>query len=276
MQKETEVELIPWYHDFVSWYHGKVIDFIKSLPKNSVIAMELTPKMQFPEERNFIAVGSVEEALHECRKRNLRILPIEVPAAKRRKVSPKNEKGQLEWLRRREQKMIEQIRMHLQKFKGSKFYVVSGSGHAAALQKGLEEHGIKTRVNTDIFGEEKEKMEHSIEMEKKRRKLIDSGKPAEGLDSKLPIKLRLKLSDSDLEWGKKRWNTTGYELKETLTREKLEKKIEKEINKMRREKFERAERKLEARKRKLQAEKQKRKATKTGRKTRRKPARAGR
>jgi hypothetical protein len=113
----TEFEIFPWIHNVVRKRHGEVVAHIKGLPRNSVIALEITPHKirwsnrlidilsgEIPLEKsmtrsekarleNLIANSkspgyaqsvlphqwAVMEIIHECRKRNITIEPIASP-----------------------------------------------------------------------------------------------------------------------------------------------------------------------------------------------------
>ncbi len=46
MVQETGIELIPWIHDSESQAHEDVVNYIKAIPKNSALCIEMSPGMR--------------------------------------------------------------------------------------------------------------------------------------------------------------------------------------------------------------------------------------
>lgn len=171
MAQHVEVELIPWIHHVESATHIDVIKYIQSLPRNSVLgAMELSLEeyeilkgmsvrevlnARVSDSRAISPLLSLVELLHECRKRNIQIVPLEGSLIKNiidgannarefsqlaLKVSPHKEKT-----------AATQIKIALQYFKGRKFPAVIPTAHVLAVKTALEKIGIAANVNTKIF-----------------------------------------------------------------------------------------------------------------------------
>lgn len=119
MTQNTEVEIIPWAHSPYLLTHEDVVKYVKKLPKNSCLAMEIPPDNIVLLERLkefIIATGDTKvadefiervwgkglerlpeygrrrflsqpwatlEIVHECWKKNITIIPIETPLTAR-------------------------------------------------------------------------------------------------------------------------------------------------------------------------------------------------
>lgn len=166
---KAEVEIIPWVHLLNLRAHKEVIEYIRSLPKNSKIGLEVSPKELGRVESFFSrwpgASGPAMptfkpgvqgnkfaffELVFECNARNIEIIPLEAPAPqamwRRERFGPKIEYAS----GKREEAFARQIESRIKKFSG-KLPVIVGCGHAVRVSKILENAGIKARVNTGLF-----------------------------------------------------------------------------------------------------------------------------
>lgn len=117
-QKKAVVEIIPWIHDPRYLQHADIIKYIRALPKNSGLSLEITPAVlaaagkvealligRKPNTRGLgrddkllikelsgalpmqvfdrlpISSLAVNEVINECRKRNISITPLETPVS---------------------------------------------------------------------------------------------------------------------------------------------------------------------------------------------------
>lgn len=188
MSQKPKIELIPWVHNAACRWHGDVINYIRSLPKNSTIAMEMTPgrwvflgKMAdiyvgkkpsivrggggelelIPPESQLSAMSvqllAAFEIMHECGKRNITIIPIEVHSAsamgQRTYLSdlPPTPKELISTAEFRLESFARNVQSALVKFSGSRLPVITGLGDMRQLVSVLKKKSITAAINTDIF-----------------------------------------------------------------------------------------------------------------------------
>jgi len=183
-KKDVEVKLIPWVHHFGCQSHDAVIEFIKKLPKNSTIALEITfrelnfgynllSKIQKViaepigqqqlktnidnyfhnlKEEQILLVASMIEVIQACAMRNIKIVPIDSRNYKNQYMRRYN-RGTEETLSDnilREQHFANQIKTILKKYDKDKLFVITGSAHSISLKDILNHSGINTTLQKTI------------------------------------------------------------------------------------------------------------------------------
>ncbi len=199
----AEVELLPWVHVRRCLAHKNLIDYIRTIPKDSLLALEVNPQrlerlmagkrlveksaykhyLRLTVSKSYRHVYDMElawkELLHECRRRNIRIIPISTPDLDKMQTRAQRKgdvKIEVESYIKAEKNYLREIETTAQKSRG-KIYVVTGLGHSPPLDSGLEQRRIKSRIQTEIFAE-KEKIEQLIELTRKQRKAFEVGDAA--------------------------------------------------------------------------------------------------
>ncbi|MFA5357838.1 MAG: hypothetical protein WC308_02850 [archaeon] len=179
----AEVELVPWIHSFHSLAHEELIDYVQKLPRGSEILVEGTQhtyhelqnlsrlvaadekffpqKMEIlrnvftPEKADRIWAGL--ELFNACRKRGLRIIPmdsriveiVENPKKPLSKPLTGERKSDI-----KENIYPEQVKSALSNFRGKKLTVICGGYHCVDMNERLKKVGINSRLNTEIFSSE--------------------------------------------------------------------------------------------------------------------------
>lgn len=175
MKKKIEIELIPWAHRISSSVHGELIDYIKKLPKNSVMALETSEKflreiskpnfLDNIEEWGALSLSAVE-LIMECKKRGIKIIPLESPIAdtaghrliKKRGSFAYAEPLLLHQAARvltigiedtilREKSFARQIATISKTCHQPKLFVVTGYGYTKGIKLELKKLGIDARIN---------------------------------------------------------------------------------------------------------------------------------
>jgi len=154
MKQKVEVELIPWIHGIESLLHEDVITYVKSLPKNSVVALEGNEKfineMTVNEFSNFSQKYfwghfAFVELLNECKKRNISIIQLQTLAGELRdRKDSLKEKKRIDYFR--EKSFAHQIKSILKKFDKPTLYVIVGLSHIKQIQEELANLGIESSV----------------------------------------------------------------------------------------------------------------------------------
>ncbi|MBI2530447.1 MAG: hypothetical protein HYW05_04875 [Candidatus Diapherotrites archaeon] len=173
---KADVELIPWVHNFDTSAHEDVVNYVRGLPKNSHLATEITPeRLSYYNRLLSVITGSVRkilpdvlaalEIMHECKKRNITIIPLETPVSREiiiKTYENKSSRYSTELANKfRDQTFARILETTLKKFKGQKLPVLLGLQHVALgeILNELRKRGINARVNTTIFTYKKEILE---------------------------------------------------------------------------------------------------------------------
>ncbi|MFA5930996.1 MAG: hypothetical protein WC821_01655 [archaeon] len=157
-----QVELVPWVHDLSFEAHAEVVDYIKQLPKNSVLCVEANQK-----DFGLPPTNALIEIIHECGKLNIKLVPIEsFPLITRhRKVSSNSHYGETTHLdeyysakesklcSQREKAFVRNIKSILYTLKKPKLVVLVGAGHIKGLVRELANEKISSKINLAPFKE---------------------------------------------------------------------------------------------------------------------------
>ena len=188
-RQQAQVELLPWVHDVRFQAHKDLVEYVKKLPKNSVIALEITYRTiirisramdilagKAPRSANLTkgeikAVGDVflsnagwmfMELLQACRARNHKIVPIDLGFGGKRQpefseeYSVKHAKA----TRFADQHFADTISTLLSTFKQKlstlkqkKLFVVVGAAHVLNLQRELKSRQLHSFINDSMLEE---------------------------------------------------------------------------------------------------------------------------
>ncbi|MFH1391098.1 MAG: hypothetical protein ABIH20_02185 [Candidatus Diapherotrites archaeon] len=206
------VELIPWMHYFPTLAHEDVVKHVKRLPKNSTIAIELPQAhaelvnlaiSSFRGEKrglDRLSVGldelrkvlpddfwAVMEVLTQCKKRNIKVIPIESKALFDKVHSidierPRNHpelKATIDVDVKREKFFVNEIIKLLNSSRKSgvvhtRLYVLSGAAHCSPMRRMLLERGYNAELNTSIFTKQSQ-IERGIRTDNLIRQACDTG-----------------------------------------------------------------------------------------------------
>jgi len=194
-QTGMEAELIPWGHQQDRLMHKQAVDYIATIPKNSVLAMEVNAKFLSavesqlyearPELNSLIATApELYEVVLACQKRNIRIAPIEPLTIRKSADLPgKSHEEKARIREKREASFVEKTVQILRGRRIKKVYVLTGADHTYFVMKGLRKQGVRVRVNTRIFGEKQKEVARHILLSRTRRALERQGKPFKELRS---------------------------------------------------------------------------------------------
>lgn len=181
----AEVEVVPWLHNIGVNAHESVIEFIRSLPRNSTLCMETTEKelMKITRHPRRALDDIVNrrgkhmsnplaffEVVHECMKRNIQIVPLESPILRAKALKAPKEMSKdsiLEGARisiGRDNAFARATKTQLSTFKGEKLPALVALGHAAGVDQELNNLGIKSRINTTIFSQDRGVVESIVEL----------------------------------------------------------------------------------------------------------------
>lgn len=203
------VEILPWLHYADKREHQDIIEYLKSLPKGSNLALEITPNMlriiereidrskgiDIPKETYMMRRFETKESslseysesyvawfelIMTCRSRGIEIIPIEPPIVDNMKGL-----GNLTASMWREQRFYEKILDALHNI--NRLYVAVGLAHATSLEELLRKE-VSVRINTDLFGERKLMVEDALRLEREYRAMY--------FDRNIPYQ-RLELNRSD-------------------------------------------------------------------------------
>jgi len=136
---EREVEIVPWIHSIFDKEYDSVIRYVQELPKNSSLGLEIPPP---PVEIAALKLPHLYELLFECKRRGIRIIPLEAKHLLK-----------LENDARREKVMVDRVLTAFKRFRFRKLPIIIGGFHVLPVLQGLQNSGIKIRVNTEIFSE---------------------------------------------------------------------------------------------------------------------------
>ena len=231
MKQTAEVELIPWSHYIETESHRQVIEYIKKMPKNSVIALETTDlrlhylakiiektkKERWPTFYPAItnknrSSGSFIDVLVEAQKRNISIKPIEalqyrLKYSKLLRLREEEHRAQLlskkaldvekaldkiDFLR--EKHYANQIQTILKKFNRGELFVLTGGEHANSLQRELKKLGIKSNINKSAAALYEAEPTRRLTYSELRKKLITRTK-----ELKKKIKKQRKNSENRIK-----------------------------------------------------------------------------
>lgn len=267
-KQKVTVEVIPWLHGAHLLCHEDIIRYIRDLPKNSSLAMEISPATQvlFLDLFNILSGKRSQriydfitkkdkrvpfkkmtpkkvkrdmgvsgwaylEVLHECRKKNIAVIPIETLVSyAKSEVSGTATKKEFAMSLFREKTFARQIKTTLMKFKGERLLVLTGLGHSLSLQRELTKIGVRTTLNIEIFTQ-RELVTKALKIDEAKSKAIAAGRKKEGL------KLRKKLYAVLGKKRKEKWRFGG--VKKRIIRElkakrtKANKHVKQEIAKRR-------------------------------------------
>lgn len=165
------VNFVPWYHNYNSPWHMAVVEYIRTLPKNSAIAIEISatalenagyttyalnrvsePNYAKPEIKRQILdliektqpdVLSTYEILQECKKRNITVIPIE---SRTYYLAAKRAKNAGQYNPQREKAFITQINTILEKSGIKDLTVIAGSNHILNVYDTLRAQGTSCNI----------------------------------------------------------------------------------------------------------------------------------
>ncbi|MDO8427762.1 MAG: hypothetical protein Q7S92_00960 [Candidatus Diapherotrites archaeon] len=164
-----EIEIIPWEHSFNKQAHADVVSYVKSLPKNSVLALEINPQELATTQKYMDALTSVRgqatlplantvqlalaELLLECSKKNIQIVPIRSIASSRSSKLKETKLGPLVHTVDLfpDHAFVRELKAALHKFKQKRLVVVVGFGHAGMVQGLLQLQGVSSRIHFEHF-----------------------------------------------------------------------------------------------------------------------------
>ncbi|MBU2099700.1 hypothetical protein KKG83_01315 [Candidatus Micrarchaeota archaeon] len=168
-----EVEIVPWAHSIEESHHVQVVNYIKHLPRNSFLALELTSKAlskylsalnsrklleQLLQGKTFPRVpapvnSAFLDVILECAKRDISLVPIESSVRYKlsRRLRRRRYMTEFEKLAVRDSAMSELSVTALKNKKIKKLYLVTGTGHVAGIQYNLSKADVKCKIKTDIF-----------------------------------------------------------------------------------------------------------------------------
>jgi len=170
VKEKQEVEIIPWSHAFGLKTHAEVVAYVKSLPKNSFVAIEATQEMldklsvinYNSISKLNIGMQSLLELVIVCRTRNIAMIPIErrtsdviMNTNRRYKLDPKEfQIKSAQAIKVRDQLLSSRIANYLTKNpKVRKLFVLTGGVHAAAIATDLEYSGFNSKINYSMFSD---------------------------------------------------------------------------------------------------------------------------
>ncbi|MBN2517834.1 MAG: hypothetical protein JXB14_03235 [Candidatus Altiarchaeota archaeon] len=188
-RKKGIVRLIPWIHSVESTYHAHVVEFIDKLPKNSVLGLEMTPQglnnlhqllddFERSWKRNPAFLPEAYEGLYlievlnSCRRRNIRVVPIDTTTVHAMTVKHLSGKESLEERRTperlrsfakdedfRERTFAEKLRDAVRDHPGREVFALMGGSHVPFVRKNLVSMGVSARTDLRPFsGPVKEEM----------------------------------------------------------------------------------------------------------------------
>ena len=178
MAQKGEVEVIPWRHEIEGMAHEKAVEFIRNMPKNSNLGIEMshqtynivswlmdtiagksrTLHLSGNEERRWAKkyhnspkatteiLSPYIEIFHECKKRNIRVLPIETSES--RDVGAKkvvDAIGIKKTNQLREKIMADEIGSFLRNSGEKKMVALMGFNHVDGISSHLEREGFNVR-----------------------------------------------------------------------------------------------------------------------------------
>ncbi len=175
-QKTVDIELISWAHHFTWITHQKILEYIRTIPRGSILIMEITPEQQsrfeqFLEDPENYNVGHLQddnfernqklmklsgyELYLECLKRDIKVVRIE-DSVLRRKITQINDNAKswedneetMKYVYERDEIMARRIAETIKLFKNNKFYVLAGGKHIPGILSSLEQQQIpNTKIN---------------------------------------------------------------------------------------------------------------------------------
>lgn len=174
MSAQAKVIMIPWQHAFDSSAHADIVKFIRSLPKNSIIALEINEQelhraqkfASFMDERlgvpeNVVSAASVE-IVFECEKRNIQIVPLQTRVLIRnyeRELARGMLFGSFSDVSKTdlmfERDVVRFVSTILKKTNKSEVYVFTGLAHTIPIFDKLKSLGINAEVRTSFFRKRK-------------------------------------------------------------------------------------------------------------------------
>jgi len=178
-RQEAQVELLPWWHFIGYQAHRDLVEYVKKLPKNSVIALEAiytdiirlsramdilarkTPRSADLTKEEIIALFLSEscwayiELLQACRARNHKIVPIDLGFGGRRtpKISEEYSVKHAKAARFADQHFADTISTLLSTLKQKKLFVVVGAAHVLNLQRELKSRQLHSFINYSMLEE---------------------------------------------------------------------------------------------------------------------------
>ena len=258
MKQKVEVELIPWAHRISSTVHGELIDYIKKVPKNSIIALEISQKLldKIPdfldiEQLEDMALSLVELVL-ECKKRGIKILPLESIVSdavgdrilrKRfvnkilRLTEEEDVIGVIKENAFREINFARRISSIIKNFPQSKLIVITGYGHTKSVQTELKKLGINSKINA-TYSKEKLALQRVTYYSMKLRQAFEANDETKMLELTKSLLLEMQKLQKERRTGY--WYGHVMDIVQSKTKNEL---------KRRQKKPEKAKRKLAQRKR---------------------------
>ena len=183
-RQQARVELLPWLHDVRFQVHKDLVEYVKELPKNSVIALEIryariirisrvmdilagkTPRSANLTKREIEAVGDVFlsnvglallELLQACRTRNHKIVPIDLGFGGEREpeISGEYSEKHAKAMQLADQHFANTISTLFSTLKQKKLFVVVGVNHVLNLQRELKSKQLPVAVNDAMLTEKR-------------------------------------------------------------------------------------------------------------------------
>lgn len=174
---KLEVEVVPWFHQAGLKAHEEVVfNFIRKLPKNSELALEISPDNltgyssilkqfaynEFWSDANkevWEGIGfddwAIFEILHECEKRNIKVIPVETTVA-RKKYAKRLDlasygRDALEADLFKEKTYVRNLLSALKGLRRKQIPLIVGSAHAESVVRELNDVGLNAKIKIDIF-----------------------------------------------------------------------------------------------------------------------------
>lgn len=181
---KPKINLIPWLHDVFHTTHDDLMEFIKGLSSDSVIALECTPKdlvalevyldvalgnnpeKRFPEtdpiqkeitrfKSNLVETFfnlapsdfAILDLLLECRKRKIKVKPIDIEYDAPERITDENYELMID---RRNDAFCDNV-TRIAKRTNGEVYVITGVGHTLALSTKFSIRNIQNRVRYDVY-----------------------------------------------------------------------------------------------------------------------------
>ncbi|MCR4335230.1 MAG: hypothetical protein NUV57_01700 [archaeon] len=156
--KKFVVELLPWIHHAGYPNHQDILEYIKKIPKNSVLALEIKPNYYDRLRHDYYyspkgAHLALMQVIAECEKRNIEIVPLERAASRKYHPDKINADPLLDFLGNFEadRKFAEAILQAGRIRKKPIIYALTGLAHSNGIAEHLKNNGVTAKVNTEIF-----------------------------------------------------------------------------------------------------------------------------
>ncbi len=191
--KAPQVRIIPWVHKVDYPLHADVVEHIRSLPKESSLAIELTEGDRIYHERflNNLKIEDAEtlpkptlamlEIMHECQMRGIKLIPIDSRASYNRRTKIPygvvGSRGEDIWpgfgkgMDYTDEVFADRLKKLLLNHKCPVLPVLVGFSHTLGLRDNLSSQEVQAHIDTSIFKDKKDAEEH-MNLERLRKKAL--------------------------------------------------------------------------------------------------------